>query len=538
MKKGYIVALVFFLTAVAFGCAIEEKQPESEFRESESVTAAADTGDYDQLLKELQREIGVLIGDARPIGPDHFQKLTERVQQLAGKGLPDKELDELERKLETLNPGGQTEADASSQQQPGSETGHNAQGSELEALKREIDALAQTGMPTGDDRYISLGERLTKLEALDVDIGDLREKLETVKPRETIKPNESLKFKEFDRETLPGCEGKLFTAAPTDLNKIYDISPLGSIGPPGHTFPTEHTYWQISPTGQTTATIDLYAPGDMYILTVDSTQGPDPGYGMSFALCRDLHGYFKHVKDISGELKSALEGIKCEDWQSAGGSCTKRLSNYTVKAGTVIGKVGHLHGNFDFGVVDYRVTNKFANPSRYHSRTPNIVCPFEYFTPEIKSQIYAKVKRTVEPRCGTVMQDIAGTLQGNWFYGENATAETEWERHLAFVHDQDDTGKATISIAGIISEPTEWIFSPKSAGLIDREFSQVTSDGNTYCYNLASGRIVLKMTSATELAIEKQSESCGTAAELKPTSTAVDGAQSQQRLGSPTTYNR
>lgn len=518
MKKGCIVALAFFLAAVAFGCEAQEKQQGGEFGESESITTAADTGDYKTLLKELQREINVLISDAKPIGPEHYQKLSERLQQLAGKGLPENDLNDLGQKLETLKPGGQKEA---AQQTPTGE-GHGGQG-ELEALKREIDILAQDTRPIGPDHYNRLGQQLRKLEAADADVGDLRRKLELVKPLEELPVNETGKFREFDRETLPDCDGKLFTVAPVNLNSIYEISPLGSIGPPGHTFPTEHTYWHISATGETTAMVDLYAPGNVYITEVVSTPEPEiTDYTIRFALCKDIHGYYNHVKGISEELKSVLYGIECEKWQSPDNSCSKKLSNYHVKAGTVIGKVGHIQGNFDVGALDYGVTNKFANQARYKSRTPNIVCPFEYFTPEIKSQIYAKVRRTAEPRCGEVMQDIAGTLQGNWFYGEDATAETQWEKQLAFVHDPGDPGKATISIAGIISEPLEWIFGPKSAGLVDREFSQVKADGNTYCYNLASGRIVLRMTSATELEIEKQSGSCSTTFELK----------------SPKTYNR
>lgn len=515
MKKWCIVGLIFFLAAVTFGCEAQEKQQGGEFRESESITAAADAGDYNKLLKELQREIGVLVGDAQPIGPDHYKKLSERLKQLSGKGLPEKELDELERELEALNPEWQKETGG----QPSGE-GHGEQG-ELEMLKREIGALAQTARPTGADNYRRLDQQLRKLEAAGADVGDLRVKLEIVKPLGKLPVNETGKFREFDRSTLPDCDGKLFTFAPVDLDEVYAIGGLGGIGPPGHTFPTEHTYWHISATGETTRMVDLYAPGDAYITEVVSTPEPEiTDYTIRFALCKDIHGYYNHAKAISEGLKAVLDGIECEKWESIGNSCTKRLNNYTVKAGTVIGKVGHIQGNFDVGALDYRITNKFANPARYKGRTPNIVCPFEYFTPEIKSRIYAKVKRTAEPRCGEVMQDMAGTLQGNWFYGSNATAETEWERQLAFVHDAGDPRKAVISIAGIISGPMKWTFTPANQGIINREFSQVKSDGKVYCYNLASGKIVLKMTSATELQIEKQSRSCTGSEQLKPNSTA------------------
>lgn len=521
LLAGLIIAALIFSACTPYQPAQpkqeQEKQQHSEqqYKEPESIATAAEQSDYGKLLKELQREINVLISDAKPIGADHYRKLNERLQQLSGKGLPEEDLNNLGNKLGKLNPEGQKETGG----QPSGES-HSGQ-SELEALRREIDVLAQDARPIGPDHYNRLDQRLRKLEASGTDIGDLRGKLELVKPLEELPVNETGKFKEFDRGALPSCDGKLFTTAPVDLAKVYEIGGLGGIGPPGHTFPTEHTYWFISSTGETTAMVDLYAPGDVYIKDVTEKPAPDSAdYTISFALCKDIHGYFNHVKNISDELKSVLEGVECEKWQSPDDSCAKKLSNYTVKAGTIIGKVGHIQGNFDFGALDYRVTNKFANPARYKSRTPNIVCPFEYFTPEIKSQIYAKVKRMTEPRCGTVMQDIAGTLQGNWFYGSNATAETEWERQLAFVHDAGDPSKATISVAGVISRPMKWTFTPVNDGVVDREFSQVTADGNTYCYSTSSGKIVLRMTSATGLAIEKQSGSCTGSQQLKPNSTA------------------
>ena len=39
-----------------------------------------------------------------------------------------------------------------------------------------------------------------------------------------------------------------------------------------------------------------------------------------------------------------------------------------------------LQGNFDFGLLDMRVTRTFANAERYqYARTPHIVCPYDYY---------------------------------------------------------------------------------------------------------------------------------------------------------------
>jgi len=61
-------------------------------------------------------------------------------------------------------------------------------------------------------------------------------------------------------------------------------------------------------------------------------------------------------------------------------------------------------------------------------------------------------------------------------------------------------------------------FIPKNNGQINREFSQVTSDGNIYCYQGASvirnfetvplGKVIVQMTDDESLQIEYQSDNC------------------------------
>src|SRR3989338_4551551 len=158
MKKWLMPALALLLAVAAFGCEINEKEQGQHYKESESITAAAEASDYNTLLKELKREISILVFDARPIGPEHYQKLKERLQMLAGKGLPEEELAGLEQKLETLNSEKKEKAGSSQQQE--SEPGHTGQSNELEDLKREINILAQDAGQIGPEHYGRLDERL------------------------------------------------------------------------------------------------------------------------------------------------------------------------------------------------------------------------------------------------------------------------------------------------------------------------------------------------------------------------------------------
>lgn len=54
--------------------------------------------------------------------------------------------------------------------------------------------------------------------------------------------------------------------------------------------------------------------------------------------------------------------------------------------------------------------------------------------------------------------------------------------------------------------PTDHIyfFLPESSGFINRDFSDVTADGNIYCYDHTSGAVLVQMTSGERLLIEHQ----------------------------------
>ena len=127
--------------------------------------------------------------------------------------------------------------------------------------------------------------------------------------------------------------------------------------------------------------------------------------------------------------------------------------------------------------------------------------------------------RTAEPRCGEVMQDIPGTAQGNWYTGEIG-AHANWSQELALVHDNVDPALAAISIGGQVMDHGVWLFRPESSGLINRDFSEVTTDGMVYCYQGAStdqggqnntpfpGRLLVALTSPTEMLVEQQDGGC------------------------------
>lgn len=316
-------------------------------------------------------------------------------------------------------------------------------------------------------------------------------------------------------EAPAGCAARRLTAAPVDLDKVYAITPLGKVNPPWHTLPTEHLNIHLSPGDASEKVYPLYAAGDMTItgvgLSLDQLAPGRLEYRIDFSLCDGLSGYYNHVKELSANLASAIEKIECEDWiDNFVNVCLKRLS-HKVLAGALLGGVGHFQGNFDFGLRDKNAALNFINKTRYENDhlSLKVVCPLDYFSEDLKQAMYGKIKRTAAPRCGEVMHDAPGTIQGNWFFGLEAKAQINWNEQLAMVYDSEKPGTALISMAGIFTEPALWAFEPKNEGLVNRRFSEVRADGKTYCYEKPNeGRILVQLSPVGELTIERQTGDC------------------------------
>jgi hypothetical protein len=442
--------------------------------------------------------------------------------------------------------------------------------SDYNNLVRNIDALIGSGNMVGARHYDELEASVDTLEGTGADVSMLREKLAklSVAPRqgegadykdfvsetegfhiqqkedfehedtgtseiEHAKTDEDIQEPDKDfrknseipadgeRGTLPDCDNKFFTTAPVDLSDVEEITPLGNLGPPGHTFPTDHTFLHIGKYEDNKA-FPLFAPADVHITMVSWGKGftQDPiDYTIYFALCKDIIGYYNHVKSTSQELKRLTDEVECEDFSvQAEDSCTKILLG-KIEEGTLLGEVGWKQGNFDFGLIDLRKELSFANPKRHPTRTRFIHCAYDYYREDLQKQFFDLIKRDDEQQCGVTMQDIQGTLKGTWFH-ETAEEEyvVDWEVYLAFVNDNNFPEVQVVSIAGIFTDPGKFKFIPKSSGKINREFSQVTPDGSIYCYEASnvgkpfeavpSGKILVQMTTDKELMIEHQAGRC------------------------------
>lgn len=327
-----------------------------------------------------------------------------------------------------------------------------------------------------------------------------------------------------DLDDCPSDSNEIMSTIPIDSNKINYILPLGFAGGISHTFPTGHTY--INLTDKTTA-IPISAPADMVIYRVDSTQDLDQDtytYSVSFALCNKLAGHFGHVTSLESSIASAV-GLSDDNCSTSGQTktCSKQGLSIEVAEGTVFASIGGDHADssssLDFGLMDQRETSYNLVDSDREDQSaynPHVVCPYDYYVSgTIKEGFFdflASGRQDLLENCGTLDTDIENTASGRW-YTLNTDADNELD-HIHLGVNFRNQSKSNISIGSNTDlDGGQFTFTHTTSGTVNRKFSEITSDGNQYCAgNLASseyasedvtGYFLLKLTSATTLKIER-----------------------------------
>lgn len=327
--------------------------------------------------------------------------------------------------------------------------------------------------------------------------------------------------------SLASCGGgALYSSIPVVLNEFQGLVPLGNFNPTGHTFPTKHLYF----CNVVNSTATVYFPGNVRVTSLSSSENLTLGtkdYSISYAPCKEVGSYYLHIATLSAILAGQIsDPDSCNTYTTGGQNyrqCSKSVS-IDVSAGDLAGTVKY-QVCFDFGTRDSRITPlAFANPGRYTTSSNglddlHVVCGVDYFSNPVKSSLQNRlgrydglVQRSSAPICGTSMQDVANTAQGNWFYSGGGSGE---DPHLALVHDNVFPSTGVFSVGNSISTLSSglYTFNPSNSGLVNRDFGDVTADSNIYCYDaIGSGNpvILIQLTNSTTLKIEKLSAaSCG-----------------------------
>ena len=236
-------------------------------------------------------------------------------------------------------------------------------------------------------------------------------------------------------ETPISANAPTFTASPLGLDRLLHIIPLGNLNPPGHTFPTNHMYFNWR-TGAIDTTIDpsllptVYAPTSGTIASVVRRNNNTDGQLILHAN-RQFYFYVSHVVvDASLTVGS------------------------TVTAGQVLGTGSRHTVGVDLGVINFdRVPNFFLAPLRNTFESRYGDSPLRYYAEPLRSSLEALVLTSATDKNGAFALDQAGRLVGNWYIPglpEDQTSEGMVSQHLSFAYDELDPTLIMIGIGGTL----------------------------------------------------------------------------------------
>lgn len=241
----------------------------------------------------------------------------------------------------------------------------------------------------------------------------------------------------------------VYTTLPIDLNYVEEIFPLGHLKPPEHTIPTNHIYWELKKGGwgnmEDGYSKPVRAPADGVITNIVFRQWMNyPDYAVYIRHTNTFQTKFAHLSQIDDAILNKIGSPLKEGHEG-------NKVYVPVKTGVIIGKTSADYAQsaaLDMGTLD-RNTEHFIHPEKYPVEIPNSVCPLNYFAPELKQEVFQKVKRIAEPRCGEFDFDIKGKLVGNWILkgtSGDSPGNAFWNNFISFVYDMYDPNYLRISM--------------------------------------------------------------------------------------------
>jgi len=362
---------------------------------------------------------------------------------------------------------------------------------------------------------------------------------------------------------LPSCQGKAFFSSVVIPQENMDrVGALGAINPgSGHNIPNDHLQMIVKQEmiPNVVAPIVLTAvlsPGDVHFIGARATDYYKNGqyqrsdWQIVFTPCKQFISYFAHVSHLDGGLKAAIDAVKpsqpCQsDQQTVGDQSFKTCVynfDYAAKAGEQVGHTGgEANGpaGIDWGATDSRtprlayadqqIIGTGTTPDPYH-----VVCALDYYKPgAVNTYMQSLLPNRPSPRCGEVMQDKPGTIQGAWHLIGQPEDQQQWTEQLGILHDNTDPSQGVVAIGGhVVPTDSGFNFHPKSTGYINREPSQVTADGHVYCYqedvlpaayqgNDINGKILVQLVSSKTMKVEHKAGACSAVESLSKPITYV-----------------
>ncbi|MCH8911851.1 MAG: hypothetical protein IH867_14085 [Chloroflexi bacterium] len=212
-----------------------------------------------------------------------------------------------------------------------------------------------------------------------------------------------------------------FSVAPTDLTQIASIVPAGS--PSGGVIkPHSYLHNKNLPGSIKNVRVPVYAIADSVLTSVayyDTSVGTSE-YLIFFDVTCEISFKYDHIMEVAPKIAAVTPETPSDSSEGT------RSPAIAFEAGELIGYANGAGGQgaWDFGVYDTTYTNQFANQERYvkgnMGQLLHTVCPYDYFTEPLKSQMYALLgthdQRLVpDVECTTTQRDVPGAVAGAWF---------------------------------------------------------------------------------------------------------------------------
>jgi hypothetical protein len=179
---------------------------------------------------------------------------------------------------------------------------------------------------------------------------------------------------------------------------------------------------------------------------------------------------------------------------------------------------------------DSRVTDGYLNAARYgKDNAPGTICPWDFYIESVKTQIYSKIGlsatslSTESPKCGTLAIDRFGTAAGRWTSKDNPgngfdPADGKFLVLVADTYRPQTRIAYSTRLDGIASnlqfEPVNYPrFPVQESGRVNRQPTQITDDGNIYCYvvdlTTSTESFLVQLINKSELKVEKVMHQAG-----------------------------
>jgi hypothetical protein len=303
---------------------------------------------------------------------------------------------------------------------------------------------------------------------------------------------------------VPSCPSNpntpLFDVIPIDPGDFLAFRPLGFMAPPIHMFPAKHSAFSMTPPGASPMPRPVRAPGRVWVKEIwEATFSTGGGnYQLFVYPCSEVRVYFGHVATITDKLMTEMRKrpSACNsffDGRSTVTTCRYENMSIVLESGEQMG-TGPDSAGVDFGLIDFRLPPApFMRLDHYDHFYPYYASPLNYFRSDVKSalasqtgHVFGTRMRSAQPLGGAYMQDIAGTAQGNWFLpGMYHSNSTDLSTSLGLATDYVEPGQPIMAIGSSVRGLSMGLYSfgVAAQGSVNRAFSDVRTDGSTYCYD-------------------------------------------------------